>query len=169
MLKDPRTLLDSPGIVKSPSKMSMGSTGDSPVPSGDSPDGMTAARPGSNKYRPFLSPPLVIPVGESPRTRGGDGLVPTEVAETQGIAGNEAVPGSLEFQQSNWGRQSCPHSHRGGDSLSPIARCKSMPGDGPSPPRKELVLSHSIAGHAAAPRLKSNCYPSRGRNRNRQN
>jgi hypothetical protein len=32
----------------------MGSTGDSPVPSGDSPDGMTAARLGSNKYRPFL-------------------------------------------------------------------------------------------------------------------
>jgi hypothetical protein len=44
---------------RSPSKKSMGSTGDSP-------DGMTAARLGSNKYRPFLSPPLVIAVGESP-------------------------------------------------------------------------------------------------------
>ncbi|MGD0614170.1 MAG: Lar family restriction alleviation protein, partial [Verrucomicrobiota bacterium] len=42
-------------LPRSPSKKSMGSAGDSPVPSGDSPDGMTAARLGSNKYRPFLS------------------------------------------------------------------------------------------------------------------
>jgi hypothetical protein len=61
---------------RSRSKKSMGSTGDSPVPSGDSPDGMTAARLGSNKYRPFLSPPLVIPVGESPTGTGESPVLP---------------------------------------------------------------------------------------------
>jgi hypothetical protein len=43
---------------------------------GDSPDGMTAARLGSNKYKPFLSPALVIPVGESPT--GTEGVRPGE-------------------------------------------------------------------------------------------
>src|SRR5436309_12532116 len=47
-----------------------GSTGDPPVPSGDSPDG-TAATVRANGHRLFATLPAAVPVGGSPTGAGG--------------------------------------------------------------------------------------------------
>src|SRR5436309_3924862 len=62
-----------------------GSTGDSPVPSGDSPDG-TAATVRANGHGLFATLPAAVPVGGSPTGAGGSPAPPIFKTGSEGLA-----------------------------------------------------------------------------------